>query len=430
LTENEEDYLAHENPIICANGVQRIVTWRNAVLRDAEGCITGILSSGTDVTELRRTVAALSESERSKSVFISHIPGIAYRCAFDHDWTVEFISDGCKTLSFNDLICEQYREIVWQKWNKTVAEKSQFKFEYQIQCANGETKWVFETGQPIYAPDGSVEALEGILIDIDESKQRYNQILYMNDHDFLTGLYNRRYFEEKKKTLDLEENLPLAIITADINGVRIINDAFGHKRGDELIMTTADILNKCRPKNSILARTGGDEFNIIVPNADKNETQRIVRCIRDFCADYNDKMSTDSALVNISLGYGIKEGLQKSMDEVLKEAEDHMLNHKLLDRKSHHNSIISSIMATMYARSQETEQHAERLAELSIKIGHELRLPHQSINELQLVSMLHDIGKIGIDDSILNKPGPLTQDEWEVMKRHPEIGYRIAILPD
>ena len=441
LSDYDEAYLNHENPILCAGGLQRIVTWRNAILKDAAGNITGILSSGTDVTELRSAVAALSESERSKSVFISHIPGIAYRCAYDRNWTIEFISDGCtsltgykpedliqnKKLSFNDLICEKYRELVWEEWNKTIREQSLFKYEYEIQKANGEIKWVFETGQPIYAADGSVEALEGIIIDIDESKRRYNQILYMNDHDFLTGLYNRRYFEEHKKIMDTNENLPLTIITADINGVRIINDAFGHKRGDDLIVTTANILSRCSAPNAVLARTGGDEFNIIVANADKHEAQKIVRCIREACADYNANMPTNSALINISLGYGLKENEEKSLDEALKEAEDHMLNHKLLDRKSHHNSIISSIMAAMYARSQETEKHAERLAELSIMIGHELGLAQQSINELQLVSMLHDIGKIGIDDRILNKPGPLTKDEWEIMKRHPEIGYRIAM---
>ena len=437
----EDDYLDHENPILCAGGHQRIVTWRNAILKDADGSITGILSSGTDVTELRSAVAALSESERSKSVFISHIPGIAYRCAYDRLWTIEFISDACtsltgytpedlvqnKKLSFNDIICEKYREPVWEEWSRVIREKTLFKYEYEIQRADGETKWVFETGQPIYAADGSVEALEGIIIDIDESKQRYNQILYMNDHDFLTGLYNRRYFEEHKKKMDTKENLPLTIITADINGVRIINDAFGHKRGDELIVTTANILNRCNMPNAVLARTGGDEFNIIIANAGKTEAQKMIGCIREACADYNANIPAGSALINISLGYGLKENEDKTLDEALKEAEDHMLNHKLLDRKSHHNSIISSIMATMYARSQETEQHAERLAELSIMIGHELGLAQQRIDELQLVSMLHDIGKIGIDDSILNKPGPLTKDEWEVMKHHPEIGYRIAM---
>ena len=441
LSDYKEEYLTHENPILCTGGSQRIVTWRNAILKDAAGNITGILSSGTDVTEFRRAVAALSESERSKSVFISHIPGIAYRCAYDRDWTIEFISDGCtsltgykpedlvqsKKLAFNDIICEKYREPIWEEWGKTIREKTLFKYEYEIQRADGEKKWVFEAGQPIFAADGSVEALEGIIIDIDESKKRYNQILYMNDHDFLTGLYNRRYFEEHRKKIDIKENLPLAIITADINGVRIINDAFGHKRGDELIIATAKILSRCNSPNAILARTGGDEFNTIVTNADKNEAQRIVRCIREACAEYNASMPTDSALINISLGYGLKESEDKSLDEALKEAEDHMLNHKLLDRKSHHNSIISSIMAAMYARSQETEKHAERLAELSIMIGHKLGLAQQSINELQLVSMLHDIGKIGIDDRILNKPGPLTKEEWEIMKHHPEIGYRIAM---
>jgi len=83
-------------------------------------------------------------------------------------------------------------------------------------------------------------------------------------------------------------------------------------------------------------------------------------------------------------------------------------------------------MTTVYEKSQETEQHAERLAELSTRVGRMLNLMEKDLGELQLLGMLHDIGKIGIDDKILNKPGKLTEEEWVIMKRHPEIGYRIA----
>ena len=127
------------------------------------------------------------------------------------------------------------------------------------------------------------------------------------------------------------------------------------------------------------------------------------------------------------MGYSTKEKSTDNLDEKLKAAEDYMLSIKILDRKSSYNNILNSIMATMYERSNETKEHAERIAVLSKMIGKKLNVPEISMNELELFSMLHDIGKEGIDDRILKKPGKLDDKEWAVMKTHPEIGYRIAM---
>ncbi len=109
-----------------------------------------------------------------------------------------------------------------------------------------------------------------------------------------------------------------------------------------------------------------------------------------------------------------------------KQAEDDMIRHKLLQRKSYHSAVLSSIMAALYASSQETEAHAKRIAFLSEMIGNRLNLPGKMLDELRLFSMLHDIGKVGIDDHILNKAGSLSDEEGGIMRRHPELGFRIA----
>ena len=436
-----DDGTIHINPIIDINGNEKIISWRNAVLRDEKGEITGILSSGIDITEQESTLAALKESERSKSVLISHIPGLAYRCAYDKDWTMEFISEGCyeltgykaqdlinnKKMSYNDLICEKYRQQIWDDWGKVIAAKESYKGEYEIKTASGAAKWVLEMGQPVFDANGEVEALEGLVIDIDEPKKQYDQIIYMNDHDFLTDLYNRRYFEREISEIDRKENLPLAVMIADINGVRLVNDAFGHLAGDRMIKSTGEIIKKSCPERAVVARIGGDEFGILLPNAGKEEINSIIQCIFKSCEEYESKTTEEPALINISMGLSVKEGKEETIGETLKEAEDNMYRHKLLDRESHHNAIISSVMATMYARSQETEEHAERLAEISVRIGKAMGLSAKNLDDLKLLAMLHDIGKIGIDDRILNKEGPLSKKEWEIMKKHPEIGFRIAM---
>ena len=101
----------------------------------------------------------------------------------------------------------------------------------------------------------------------------------------------------------------------------------------------------------------------------------------------------------------------------IRSAGESMHYHKLLESRSAHNSILSSMMATMLARSRETEAHGERMASLSRRMGESLNLKQKALDELELYAILHDIGKVGVDDSILNKPGKLDAGEWELMKK-------------
>ena len=394
-----------------------------------------------DITERIQAEQALQESERSKAVLLSHLPGMAYRCCNDRDRTMLFVSDGCfsltgyqpdgllnnKDLSYNALIAPEYREVIWKEWTRVIEQKRPFRLEYKIIPAGGNRKWVLEMGQAIYDKEGNVDALEGIVVDITDQKMRESQIQYMGDHDYMTGLYNRKYFEEIKVQMDTGDSLPISIVIADINGVRLINDAFGHAEGDRVIIETAYVLRGCCRKGDILARTGANEFSILMPNTDTAEAGEMLRQIKKACVRYNKTLKNRSYDISLSIGYATKASAVESIDQVAKAAEDYMHNRKLLDRRGSHSTLLSSIMATMYERSQETEEHAERLALLGKMIGNKLKLPQKSLNELELLSMLHDIGKVGIDDSILNKPGRLTSEEWAVMKKHPEIGYRIAM---
>lgn len=394
-----------------------------------------------DITDRINTQQALYESERSKSVYLSHLPGLAYRCKNDEEWTMEFVSDGCfaltgykpesllynRDLSYNALISPTYKKTLREAWDIVLPQRSTFKHEYEIITADNKRKWVLEIGQGVYDQNGEVEALEGIIIDISDQKKREKEILYINAHDHLTGLYNRRRFEEEVLHVIKQECWPLSIIVADINGLRLINDAFGHLEGDKLIKTSADILCSCIRRGDILARVGGDEFSILMPNTDAHTAGALTHKITNACAQHNNSCTQRAYDVNLSVGFSTLESKGSSIEHTIREAESSLRNHKLLSCKSTYSAIISSIMATLYARSHETEEHAQRLAELSIMIGSKLKLPEHTLDKLRLFAMLHDIGKVGIDDRILNKPAKLTAKEWNVMKGHPEIGYRIAM---
>jgi diguanylate cyclase (GGDEF)-like protein len=250
------------------------------------------------------------------------------------------------------------------------------------------------------------------------------KISYLNYHDFLTGLYNRTFFEEEKKRLDTPRQLPISILMGDINGLKLINDGFGHPKGDEILIEIAGILKSCCREEDIVARIGGDEFGILLPQTDSKTAQILCNRIYDAC-----KIQTligNSIYPNISIGHATKTLKTESMDDISMMAEESMAKHKLLESKSAHSSLIASIKVIMFEKSQETEIHTERLGQLAKQIGTALSLNDDQLNDLELLSTLHDIGKMSITPKVLSKPGKLSSEEWIEMRKHPEVGFRIA----
>lgn len=267
----------------------------------------------------------------------------------------------------------------------------------------------------------------GMVEDITERKKKEEEILFLSYHDVLTGLYNRRFLDEKLKCLDTERQLPISIIMGDVNGLKLINDGFGHEEGDKTLIQIGSILKKCCREADIVARIGGDEFCIFLPNTRDEEVQKICKRIIQSCEEYRTVKAGEVIFPSISLGYGTKASADESIDNVKKKAEAYMYRRKLLESKSMYSSLLTSIKTTMFEKSHETEEHCERLVELSLLTGQRLNLKEEELNDLKLFATLHDIGKIAVDDQILNKPGKLTDVEWCEMKKHPEIGYRIAL---
>jgi len=240
-----------------------------------------------DITERRVFEEALHESERSKSVFLSHLPGLAYRCNYDREWTMQYVSNGCfsltgyppgcllynKDLSYNDIISPEYREVLWNKWKEVLAKRQPFKHEYEIVTAAGEKKWVLELGQGIYNEQGEVEALEGIVLDISDRKAVEDALKYNYEHDILTGLYNREYLvSQLEKDIKLKKKSKKALVGINLSAAQILTTKYGFQYTQNLIKKAAEALNRHCTCNRLLFYAREYRFVFYVTDYnDKNE---------------------------------------------------------------------------------------------------------------------------------------------------------------
>jgi diguanylate cyclase (GGDEF)-like protein/PAS domain S-box-containing protein len=262
-------------------------------------------------------------------------------------------------------------------------------------------------------------------MDMTDRKKREEKIQYLSNHDTLTGLYNRRYFEEDRNQIDRLENLPLSVIFADINGLKMTNDIFGHAAGDELIKKSAEILlHSCR-ENDLIARVGGDEFIILLPKTDKETAEKILLRIKSGFSHAR----VAAIKCSIALGSAMKISMEQALDEVISNAEDAMYQDKTLNRKAVNQDIIDTIVETLHAKSPKEKQHSIVVSELCGEIGAWLHLPKPTINKLKREGFIHDIGKIVLTPHILSKE-TLSEEEYEGRQQHAVVGYRILNLFD
>jgi len=292
--------------------------------------------------------------------------------------------------------------------------------EIQQPCKNGDIIWVELSIKYRYNADRDIESV-GVSRNIEKRKKSEQQVIYLSYHDQLTGLYNRRFYEEELKRLDTKRNLPMTIVMGDVNGLKLINDSFGHVIGDELLKKVAEVLKKGCRGDDIIARLGGDEFVILLPKTDAFETQQIIKRISSLSLIEK----AGSIDISIFFGYETKNTEEEIIEEIFKKAEDHMYKKKLFESPSMRGKTINAIIRTLHEKNKREEEHSHRVSELCKSMGESIRMTEYEIQELKTVGLLHDIGKIAIDENILNKPGKLSEEEWEEIRRHPEIGYRI-----
>ena len=298
-----------------------------------------------------------------------------------------------------------------------------FEGEYRVMSERYGVIWVSHRGKVVQRDENN-EPLRFIstLSNITKRKTNEEEILFLSYSDPLTHLKNRDYMKMQFEVLSQQKDTHYFIVMCDVNGLKLTNDAFGHQEGDQMLIAVSNVLRRmCRPID-IISRWPGDEFVILLKDVNQDGVCQLIRDITDEI----DKIRDFHLNISVAMGYAESNVDLKRPEDVLNLAENRMYRNKLMESSSSRNATIRSLARTLHEKSTETEAHTMRIAQLSKALGSRLDLRKDQMDELELLSLLHDIGKIGIPEYILDKPAKLSNEEWQIIKTHPEIGYRIA----
>lgn len=539
------------------------------VARDEHGTIIGTTGYSRDITDRKQLERELAESERTKAILISNLPGVAYRCKNDDNWTMTFLSEGCyeltgyrpeellnnNVISYNELISPKFRDVVYEKWNDDVLANRKSNDEYIIITKSGEEKWVWEQSVPVADQDGNLTESEGFILDITanknalaeldasedrfrtvfekapigigifntktgyleqsnpkfaeildrpaeelrtldwqsyshpgelkenleklhqlnkklidsfkmnkryirpdgstvwvnmmivpfqaetisdmhlcmieditEKKQKEEEIIYLSYHDSLTGLYNRTFFEEEKRRFDASRRLPMSVIMGDVNGLKLINDSFGHHAGDNMLREIGNLLKQTCRAEDVIARIGGDEFVILLDGTGATGAERLCQRIYKACKDYEKRMDKDAFYLSISLGYATKNANDVGMDDLLREAEHMLYKKKNPERKKVRTNILSAVKKQLVKDFYETPAQSKRLLDLADQLAKKIGLSEDDGKRLKLLLETHDMGMLSLDNNLISKEsGEYSAEESYEFQKHAESGYRIAL---
>ncbi len=399
-----------------------------APLRDSDGSVIGIMAVADDITKRKLAEKKLTYEKKKFEALFNNSPEAIV--TFDYmyeitDINAQFSSTFGHTLKeingnyLDELLNIDISSEKAKNFYKELFQGNASMIEWMCHHKEGKPISVITKGIPVVI-NNKIESYFVVFTDISKLKHNEERLKYLSFNDALTGLFNRRYFEEEICRLQKSKTHPISFIVADINGLKTVNDTLGHNMGDKLIITCANILQKSVRKKDIVSRIGGDEFAIIMPQTNQNTVALIKKRIIDNII----KLKEENLIIHlsVSIGFSTTKNNEQPLLEIFKKADQNMYKEKT-SKKNVLNSLISpsKLENLLYIFG-----HTNKLIQLANKLGVEANLTHEQLNTLILFTKVHDIGKIGICKRIIFKAGKLNKKGCEEIRRHPEIGQNIA----
>lgn len=378
-----------------------------------------------------------------------------------------------------DLIGNRLNEQAWllndaehtqMPWELCFAQRKSIRGNIVELRVNNRSRKYIVNSSPVYGP---AKSLKGALISFDDvtdlegKKQELAQIIltlrksrdeverqneelnFLANCDPLTKCFNRRSFWNQYNELwDSCEVGQLNLVMVDIDHFKSINDNYGHSTGDEVLKDNGKLLRRVTGNRGTVCRYGGEEFVILLPNMSLDEAVVVANEIH---AEYRKvklggiEITASLGVSNTGLGVMDTQHLLDQADQCLFAAKRNGRNqvvrydqcdHEMEDADSIDggsmaspatnikHSTVTGLLSALAFKSPATAEHSVRVADLCVAIGQKL-IAKRKLYRLEVCGLFHDIGKIGVPDHILNKPGPLTDAEWQIMKKHDQFGVSI-----
>ncbi len=433
LSSGQETWMSRDElEVLHKDGSHVLCDVTSQCIRNGQGelTLTGVLRRIKDYSRIEQELRA---SEKKYREILGSLEEGYYEC--DIAGRITFCNpaacrlfggttDEFTGISYKKLYKEP--ELVYQRFNQVYKTgRPDNGFTAEMIRKDGSILHVEISISPIRCPEGKVEGFRGVARDITERIMFQRQLEYQSMHDQLTGLYNRNYFEEELRRLSKTRDYPISMISADLNGLKLINDTMGHDHGDRLIRAAGELMQKSLRGSDILARVGGDEFAAILLKADERIAEKVIGRIRENINLYSDQ--NPDVHLSLSLGTSTANEVGITFTELFKQADDRMYLDKFSPSSSARSKIVKSLLAALSERDYIADGHGERLAMFCKNVGEKVGLPDRQMKNLNLLAKVHDLGKVGIPERILFKEGPLDDNEWKIMQQHPEKGHRIAL---
>ena len=399
------------------------------LVHDENGDPKKIIGYSYNITNQQETIDKLAIKEQHFRSIVENSSDLFL--TLDTDGNITYVSPNISKLTGfqldevignkinNFILKSEERFCFLTEFQKILNHEPFNKGNYHFKTHKGKPLWLNLRASSIKGQNNQIISIVIICQDLSDEEDHISELKYIGTHDSLTGVYNRTSFVQELERLDNQNSKNFGLVLTDINGLKLINDTFGHKQGDLLLITVANLLKNIGE----VYRIGGDEFAILYYKSHESDMKYIGEFINKEC------LQTKNNTIPLSIAYGYAHSDENIIDTqtMFRIAEGRMYNNKLMESRSMRSQIISSLKEAMRVRNLETSEHLARLEEMAKVIGKKTGLTNNDLDKLVMLASMHDIGKVAIPDNIINKPGRLTESEMEIMKSHCEVGKQIAL---